>query len=223
MLVALSPVPEAPTPNQAQPATGWKAKTPNALTIMRLVFSTAFVLLLSLSEPTDTIMLVAAALFVLAAITDALDGHLARKWNAISRFGRVMDPFADKILVLGAFILLAGPAFAGLDSEAVAYQRSGVEPWMVVVILARELLITSLRGVLEAEGIDFSATLSGKLKMVGQSVAIPLILLILAVAPSAPGEAGRGVILALAWGTTLVTAFSALPYLARAASASRDV
>lgn len=208
------------TPIDPPPASGWRARTPNALTLLRLLLTVVFVAVLSAGDTSDRTLLIAAAgFFIVAAITDALDGFLARKWNAISRFGRVMDPFADKLLILGAFVLLAGPAFAGLTTEGAAYQRSGVAPWMAVLILGRELLITSLRGLLESEGIDFSASWSGKIKMIAQSITVPAILLLLAFLECEPGTPSRGLVLGLAWGTTALTAWSAVPYISRARAA----
>lgn len=189
---------------------------PNALVVLRLVLAGVFVAILSLDPlGSPARLLVAAAIFIVAALTDMLDGRLARAWNAITRFGRVMDPFADKILVLGAFVCLAGPAFA-VDLDGARLQASGVEPWMAIVILARELLITSLRGLVEGEGRDFSAIPAGKLKMIVQSAAAPLILLILAWGHYGPGEFGRWIILFTAWATVVVTVLSGIPYLQRA-------
>jgi len=175
---------------------------------------------------------VGAAVFVVAALSDALDGYLARRWNAISVFGRVMDPFADKVLVLGAFIVLAGPQFTDTDTRL---HVSGVSPWMAVVILSRELLVTTLRGVFEARGVDFSATASGKLKMALQSAAVPLMLLIVLAAATTDLSGlvsgslnGAATLLEvetavrwnriLAWATLAVTIWSAVPYVARAVS-----
>ncbi|MEM9558962.1 MAG: CDP-alcohol phosphatidyltransferase family protein [Planctomycetota bacterium] len=219
-----------------------RAAMPNALTGARVVMAGLFVMLLAavrlpeapaepgpidqlrlILHPASSALVVAAALFVLAAMTDALDGHLARRWNAVTRFGRVMDPFADKLLVLGAFVMLASPVFSvpGPADQGRPLQLSGVEGWMVIVLLARELLVTSLRGVLESEGIDFSAGLSGKLKMVLQSIAVPIVLLLVAMAWPVPGTPARTVVLALVWTTTIVTAASALPYIVRALTATR--
>ena len=87
-----------------------KRQIPNALTVMRLVFAAGVFFCLSLYAPTDAApsvwLLLGLVLFVVAAATDFLDGHLARKWEATSAFGRVMDPFCDKVLVLGSVILL---------------------------------------------------------------------------------------------------------------------
>ncbi|MFG0242099.1 MAG: CDP-alcohol phosphatidyltransferase family protein [Phycisphaerales bacterium JB054] len=209
------PDPLPPTPNRPT----W---LPNALVWARLVLAGVFVWLVS-AKPlaSDAALVAATAIFILAAITDWLDGKLARAWNCVSRFGRIMDSFADKILVLGAFVCLAGPTFASEvpspDGGAlIRYQASGVYPWMAVLILGRELLITSLRGLIEGEGGDFSAIWAGKWKMIAQSIAIPLILLVLAFAPWRPGTPGRWVIDITAWTTLLITVASAIPYIQRA-------
>ncbi len=225
------PIPSAvPQTSPAATATPFvpsplQRRIPNILTIARVVVAIAFFAVLSLNWPvTPRQCLLAMALFIVAAVTDALDGHLARKWNATSQFGRVMDPFADKILVVGAFIILAGPGFlwkvhaphAQDGSVAFTYLASGVPPWIAIVILGRELLITSLRAVLESQGRDFSANWAGKLKMIAQSFAIPLILLLLGVADVAPGSPARVVILSVAYATAFLTVLSGVPYVTRA-------
>ncbi|XHC26804.1 MAG: CDP-diacylglycerol--glycerol-3-phosphate 3-phosphatidyltransferase [Phycisphaerales bacterium] len=205
---------------------GLKGKFPNVLTAARLVFATVFFVALTMFEAIDTgstrwTLPLAMVLFIVAAITDFFDGYLARKWNAVSVFGRVMDPFADKILVLGAFVMLAGPNFR-FDADGT--MLSGVAPWMAVVIIARELLITSLRGLCESRGINFSATQAGKLKMIAQSVSVPLILMLAWLATGRAGEAGS-LVSANFWvalATTLLTALSAVPYLTRGFAALRQ-
>lgn len=231
------PPPDDQAPSRP-PATGIRARIPNALTIGRLLLAGAFFALIEIglrtaahpwSEPDDRrrgVLLGAMALFVIAAATDALDGHLARKWNAISKFGRIMDPFADKILVLGAFVTLAGPLFHQpplLGEGTRGWQASGVAPWMAVLLLARELLVTSVRGFFESQGIDFSADLAGKLKMVLQSAVVPLVLLLLALADVAPGTFGRWMIDLSVWATVLVTLASCLPYLVKGVRAGRGL
>ncbi len=194
--------------------------------MLRVVLTGAFVALVALrpapfpvgTSSIDSGLLVACALFVLAAITDALDGHLARKWNVVSKFGRIMDPFADKVLVLGAFIMLAGPAFTTADGTLV----SGVAPWMVVVILARELLVTSIRAILEGEGIDFSAGWAGKAKMILQAIVVPVILLILAWGAPEQGSPRAWAIDLSVWSTVAATVLSGAPYVTRAISAGRS-
>lgn len=194
---------------------------PNGLTIARVALAAAvFGVLSALVGPATQegltgargALLLAAGLFIVAAVTDALDGHLARRWNVVSLFGRVVDPFADKILILGSFICLAGPMF----SDPRGGMLSGVHPWMVVVILARELLVTTLRGVYESRGVDFSATASGKFKMILQSVAVPIILVTLALDSAQPGSLPRWVVTATVWMTLIVTVWSGIPYLMRA-------
>ena len=117
---------------------------------------------------------------LVAITTDYLDGYLARKWKVESRFGRVVDPFVDKILVLGSFIFFGGKNFIIPEQwigghKFVAHTITGISPWMTVVILGRELLVTSLRGLMESTGISFGAEFAGKLKMVTQSATILVI------------------------------------------------
>ena len=106
-------------------------------------------------------------MFVIAAGTDWLDGYFARKYGQVTTLGRILDPFADKVIVCGTFIFLAAiPAIR--DGR---WGFWGLQPWMVVVIVGRELLVTALRSFIEERGSDFSAKMSGKLKMVLQCVA----------------------------------------------------
>jgi CDP-diacylglycerol--glycerol-3-phosphate 3-phosphatidyltransferase len=188
----------------------------------------------------------AMGLFIFAAITDALDGALARRWQVVSVFGRIVDPFADKMLVLGAFLMLAGPGFAlfrgwgNLNNpphraDVLVHQMSGVMPWMVVVILGREFLVTTIRAVLEGRGIDFSASWTGKAKMIVQAVGIPVIIgMVMFVESDAyrwlsfPSEVPRPDLTVeariadtTAWIITAVTVVSAVPYITRAMSVFR--
>ena len=188
------------------------AQIPNALTMLRLVLAVAFFVLLSLPGTASCTcdLSIATGLFVVAALTDALDGFLARRWQVVSRFGRIMDPFCDKVLVLGAFVLLAGPQLSGL---------SHVQPWMVVVMLSRELLVTAIRSDMEAGGSAFGAVLWGKLKMILQSVAVPAILLAIAWLP-ADAMLRDWPMRGLVWLTVAATVMSGLPYLVAAFSAA---
>ncbi|MDX1682770.1 MAG: CDP-diacylglycerol--glycerol-3-phosphate 3-phosphatidyltransferase, partial [Phycisphaeraceae bacterium] len=162
----------------------WR-RLPNQLTVARLILAGAFFLLLNQYRYPDvnTWALVAAfVVFILAGITDWADGFLARRWQVESTFGRIMDPFCDKVLVIGAFIYLAGPRF--VDPEAVAAgnfftMASGFYPWMVAIMLARELLVTGIRGEMESQGHAFGAKFIGKVKTVVQLVAIPFLLAII--------------------------------------------
>ncbi len=206
---------------------GWRAWVPNALTGLRLVFAAAFFVLLGVWEyPVRDLLitarqpvtpyLVAAGLFGLAAVTDAIDGPLARRWRVVSKFGRIMDPFADKVLVIGGMIMLAGPQFSLELPDRALLHVSGIQSWMVVVVLGRELLVTSIRAVFEGDGRDFSASWSGKAKMVVQATVIPFILVVLGITEITPGTVGRRVIDAAAWITVVVTTVSGVPYIVRA-------
>lgn len=231
-----SPAPPHDVPPRSGPTAVMRA-LPNWLTALRVVMALVFFVVLTYwrwdTSPAsrtpwgvDWLLLGAAALFIVAVITDALDGYLARRWNVESMFGRIMDPFADKVLVVGAFIFLAGPDFWQATPERThiagqGIQISGVYPWMVVVIFGRELLVTSIRGALEGQGIRFPADWWGKAKMILQSVAIPLVLVLIAIAPVMPkAEAGaspwgRVMIDATVWVMLIVTAVSGVPYVRR--------
>lgn len=133
---------------------------PNKLTVARLVFTAAFLAVLYVPFPFH--QTIALALFSLGGITDHLDGRLARKYNLITNFGKLMDPLADKIFTCSAFI-----AFVGL----------GLMPaWMVVVIVAREFAITGLRTLAATQNLILAAEGFGKHKTVSQIVCIIAIL-----------------------------------------------
>lgn len=189
-----------------------RAAIPNALTVGRLFLTAGFIAALSAYRTGgefEWILPLAAALFIIAAVTDALDGALARRWNAISPFGRVMDPLADKVLILGAFILLAGPGFHAPSDG----QLTGVAPWMVVVILAREMLATSIRGFVESTGEPMPAVWSGKIKMILQAICVPVVLVLLWKFGGEGGSWSRQTIRALVWLTVAVTIISGWRYL----------
>ena len=202
---------------------------PNQLTMLRLLVAAAFFAVLQNyrygQDNAPWVLPVAAVLFILAAITDALDGYLARRWEVVSKFGRIMDPFCDKILVLGAVIYLGSPRF--LDPGAVAdgsvrTMISGVYPWMVVLVLARELLVTGIRGEVEKAGVSFGANWYGKLKMILQSVVVPVVLVIVMIDPNREGYAWLGWTRdALVYLTVIVTVLSGLPYVTAGAKALR--
>ena len=155
----------------------------------------------------------------LAAITDAIDGYLARKWDVTSVFGRVVDPFVDKILVLGSFVLFAGGNFL-VPSGGGLHSLTGVGPIVVILLLSRELLVTTIRGLYESSGRDFGAKWSGKAKMIFQSAAIPIVMVYVFVLgfvpPTHPLEVAFRVLRDVAvWGTVVVTLLSALDYIPR--------
>jgi CDP-diacylglycerol--glycerol-3-phosphate 3-phosphatidyltransferase len=108
------------------------------------------------------------AVFAVAAVTDWLDGWWARRFNQGTALGRNLDPLTDKVLIGGAFIYL------------IPVEGSGIDPWMVTVVVCRELLVTGLRGIVEATGKTFGADWFGKLKTVLQCAVLVGVLLILA-------------------------------------------
>jgi len=144
-----------------------RRRLPNTLTMLRLVLAAAFFGTLNVYRYPDHNTLwanIAVVFFVTAAITDAFDGYLARKWHVESVFGRIMDPFCDKVLVLGAFIYLAGPRFIvreWVEEGSFFTMATGVYPWMVVIVLARELLVTGFRGEAESMGVSFASNWVG--------------------------------------------------------------
>lgn len=196
-------------------------KLPNILTMVRLLLALGFFLILTLAITPESFAHrqswgnIALGVFIFAALTDFLDGYLARKWDVVSVFGRIMDPFCDKVLVLGAFIYLASPRLQ-LIEDGQLLQVTGVHAWMVVIIFSRELLVTSIRAFVESRGISFAADWPGKIKMILQSIAIPLCLLTVMNRPLL--ELDWLVFLrdALVWVTVLFTAISVVPYITRA-------
>lgn len=186
---------------------------PNRITLGRLALAIVFFILLAqfdIREPNYWLLDACTVLFILAAATDWLDGHLARKHNQVTAFGRVLDPFVDKVLVCGTFVFLSGAHFHAVSGE----QVTRIAPWMVVVILGRELLVTGLRGFSESRGVAFGAQGYGKAKMVLQSITAPVLMFLIAhVDPLPWGHELAWVKTVLVWLTVAVTAASMLPYL----------
>jgi CDP-diacylglycerol---glycerol-3-phosphate 3-phosphatidyltransferase len=171
---------------------------PNQLTWLRLALTVVMFGLIAFQYYAASMVL-----FIVAASTDWLDGYFARKYNLVTTLGRILDPFADKVIICGSFIFLA------------AIPASGIRPWMAVVIVGRELLVTALRSFLEQQGADFSATLSGKLKMVLQCIAAALSLFYLAY-PKLAAEGGQALAWSLSvavWAAVLLTIVSGVAYV----------
>lgn len=167
-----------------------------ASSAMRIVL-TPVVMWLVLDEGGDATELVATALFCLAAATDWVDGRLARRWGVTSRLGSFLDTTADKLLVSGVLIAL------------LATDR--VSPWIVGLIIGRELVLMALRGVIASEGEVMAPSMPGKLKTSIQFVAIALAIL-------RPGEPMAGLYID-EWAmlaAAVITVASAADYLIRA-------
>ncbi len=141
---------------------------PNTLTLIRLGLIPVFMLFMR--DPSPWMVNVATGIFILATITDLLDGFVARFFRAETDFGKLVDPLADKILVMTALVMLVS-----LTSEPTG--EHWVPAWMVVVILAREFWITGLRGVAAARGQVIAASDGGKLKTLLQMLAIVFLLM----------------------------------------------
>ncbi|MFT4637673.1 MAG: CDP-diacylglycerol--glycerol-3-phosphate 3-phosphatidyltransferase [Verrucomicrobiales bacterium] len=137
---------------------------PNQLTVARLFLTLVFVAVLSLEIPyKHTIALI---LFIIAAITDYLDGKIARERNLITNFGKLMDPLADKVLVSAAFVMLCADGY--------------FPSWILVIILTREFLVTGLRLVASSQGVVLAADALGKWKTITQMLTAIYLLLFLA-------------------------------------------
>lgn len=145
---------------------------------------------------------VAFVLFFIAAISDALDGYLARMLGQVTAIGRQLDPLVDKIIVISTLCYL------------IAFEGSGVKPWMAAVVVARELLVQAIRSVIEGQGEPFGAKWAGKLKMIAQCTAV--LASIATLDASRGGEApswlsiGRDASLWLMVGLTIVSGLSYL-------------
>jgi len=129
---------------------------PNKLTIARIIAVPFFIAAYYLEWH-----LVAFIIFVAASFTDMLDGKIARKYNLVTNFGKIMDPLADKVLVYSAFCLMVPDPVPG---------------WMLIIILAREFLVAGVRTVAASEGIVIAAAMSGKIKTVLQMIAVCMLL-----------------------------------------------
>ncbi|MBQ7036249.1 MAG: CDP-diacylglycerol--glycerol-3-phosphate 3-phosphatidyltransferase [Clostridia bacterium] len=137
--------------------------TPNKLTVLRMVLVPIF-MVVYMVEAIPYHTAIAALIFVLASITDWLDGYLARKNNIVTNFGKFMDPLADKLLVTGALLCL-------MERDIVAY-------WVVMLIIAREFIVSGLRLVAVTKGIVIAAGKLGKLKTVLQLIAVTAAILL---------------------------------------------
>jgi CDP-diacylglycerol--glycerol-3-phosphate 3-phosphatidyltransferase len=156
---------------------------PNILTIGRFALSVVFLIMVLYApayydegeKPFPGFLDVAFILFVITGLTDVIDGPIARKLGVVSKFGRMVDPLADKVLVCGAFICFAvigQPLLFNWPGSTLAAIH-----WSVAtVIILREVYVTILRHIAEARGVNFAATASGKIKMFLQSFAIGTVL-----------------------------------------------
>ena len=134
---------------------------PNLITFSRLILTFVLLALIDIGG----MWITCTVIFVIAVITDVIDGYLARAWDQITVLGRITDPFVDKVIIGGTLIFLTNQP------------QSGIDPWITLIVIGREMFVTGLRSVLEGHGVDFSAQWTGKLKMLIQSITIPLCLI----------------------------------------------
>jgi len=152
---------------------------PNILTFGRLVLTVVFLTMIFYSPHVANrpfFLDIAFVIFVAAGLTDIIDGEVARRLNVTSKFGRMMDPLVDKVLVCGAFICFAiikEPVLFNFKPTTMTVLR-----WSVAgILILREVYVTVLRHIAEARGVNFAATISGKIKMFLQSFAIGTVII----------------------------------------------
>ena len=192
----------------------WKS-VPNILTFMRLGLTIVFLsMILYWPHFTDRPSFLDGAfvLFVIAGLTDIVDGHVARRWNATSKFGRMIDPLVDKILVCGAIICFA------IIGEPKLFDWGpvplGIVHWTVAgILIVREAYVTVLRHMAEARGINFAAVKLGKIKMFIQVFAIGTVLIKVAHVPAVWGH----------WFTLVVFALMVVVTVASGLQATRRI
>jgi CDP-diacylglycerol--glycerol-3-phosphate 3-phosphatidyltransferase len=167
---------------------------PNALSSLRLLLAIVVCFLIESQS-----YFLGMICFLVAASTDWIDGWWARKFNQVTKLGRILDPFVDKIIICGAMIALVGVV------------NSPLRPWMATIVVGRELLVTSLRGMIESQGGDFSAKWMGKWKMVLQCAAVVAVLIQLSYVT--PPASLAWITLALVYSAILLTILSGLEYV----------
>jgi CDP-diacylglycerol--glycerol-3-phosphate 3-phosphatidyltransferase len=167
---------------------------PNRLTILRVILIPAFVILLTVETP--LMQALSALTFVIASLTDLMDGWYARRHGQVTDFGKLMDPMADKLLVMSALVLLVA---------------QGRAPWLAaMVILAREFVISGIRMVATAKGSVIAADKMGKYKTALQMLAIPMLVL----SPLLGAWCAQGGELLL-WASTALSVASCAQYIAK--------
>ena len=166
---------------------------PNKLTIARMCMVPLFMIALMMNTPASR--LIATVIFALASLTDMLDGQIARKYNMVTNFGKLMDPLADKVLTAAAMICLV--------------ELGDLAAWIAVVIIFREYLITGLRSVAASENIVVAANIWGKVKTVCQMIALMLLM----VKPQIIDLCGINIGLWLMYVAVFLTVYSGLDYV----------
>ena len=167
---------------------------PNKLTVMRVILIPFFVAaLLWDGGDSDGMRILSAAIFIIASLTDMLDGKIARKYNLVTNFGKFMDPLADKLLVCSALICLI--------------ELEQIPAWMVIVIISREFIISGFRLVASDNGVVIAASYWGKFKTTFQMIAVILMILDI--------DALSLLTTAMIWIALILTVVSLVDYIAK--------
>jgi CDP-diacylglycerol---glycerol-3-phosphate 3-phosphatidyltransferase len=167
---------------------------PNMLSISRILSVPVFIVLMI--NPGPERALAAGIVFSLASATDWLDGYLARKWGQVTKVGKLLDPIADKILIMSALVIL------------VDIRPSIVHPWIAIVLIGREFAVTGLRAIASSEGIIIPAETVGKYKVGAQITAVLSLLLDFYLARGWLSDVGSAAI----WIAMVLSVYSALMY-----------
>ena len=167
---------------------------PNKLTMLRIILVPVYIIFFMLNW-----FIPAMIVFIVASLTDMLDGKIARKYGLVTNFGKIMDPLADKILVYSAFCLFVGHLI--------------IPAWMLIVILAREFMISGMRTVAASTGTVIAAGMSGKIKTVLQMAAVILLLLAMALTGSGAFRFFYYLAMAVLWASLVMTVYSGLEYV----------
>lgn len=193
-----------------------KMNLPNKLTLLRVVMIIPFVLCLLASHQkwsflggaVEYLEYVALLIFVLASLTDLIDGKIARKYNLVTNFGKFMDPLADKLLVCAAMIVLV--------------EMGRIPSWVVIVIISREFIISGFRLIASDNGVVIAASYWGKFKTTFQMIMICMMIVM-----DAPLFAGfpafEGITYAVMWIALVLTVVSLIDYLVKNRAVLKDV
>ncbi len=199
---------------------------PNKLTLLRMILVPVVVVLIMIEFPYH--WLAAGIVFGIASITDALDGNIARKRGLVTDFGKLMDPIADKLLVISAFVCFITVALPNPEWGVAC------SPWVVIIILAREFLVTSARMIYAERGVVIAANIWGKLKTVIQIVSIVTVFVMMfalevvgkfSVSAELMGllnNIASIVIIVVTWLSALITVISGATYLYQCRDLLRD-
>ena len=167
---------------------------PNKLTILRVIMIPFFVIsLLAFQGEVRLLRNLAAAIFIVASLTDMLDGKIARKYNLVTNFGKFMDPLADKLLVCSALICMI--------------ELRELPAWMVIIIVSREFIISGFRLIAAEQGIVIAASYWGKFKTTFQMIAVILMIVNLPVL--------HILTVACTWIALVLTVVSLVDYIAK--------